>query len=640
MKRRRFISSLLLSFTLSAFSLSAETRAPGVMNQSRPDGKMHQFSFGGKDGESFLLDGKPLQIRSGEMHPQRIPKEYWRQRIQMAKAMGLNTIAFYTMWNDFEQPDGSFDFKTDKRDIGGFMKICQEEGMWVLFRPGPYICGEWDFGGIPSRLLKDPKLKIRTLEDKRFMDAQEKYLRAIAPVAKPFLAAHGGPILMTQLENEYGSYGRNGREYMIWLRDFWTKQGFGPFYSSDGAGKRYLEKVTLPGVAVGLDPGKHEGAWTVARKYNPGVPIFSSETYPGWFRHWGEGNWRPTNLEKVTKWYMETGKSFNFFVLHGGTNFGFTAGANNGGKGGYRADLTSYDYGSPIDEQGHATKEYWKLRKIIGDALAKNGTLPKPPAGPPSMEISDFTPKRLSGLWDLFPEAKPVSADAMWFEAWEQNQGLAVYSTTIPAGPATQFTYENMNDYGQVYLDGQLLKTIVRHKGGKKIVDIPARKKPASLEILVEGMGHINFHLDMERDRKGLFGKLKLGDQVLNDWNVAPLPLSSKRITSAKTLATPSMRPGSHFRARIIIKGKPSDTFFDMAKQGKGMIWVNGHNLGRYWNIGPQLRLFCPASWLKSGENIIDIVDFELTKPRPIRGCKTRNYDMKNKATRNLDNEW
>jgi len=633
------ISTILILATGISQTLTPPTPA-NVLNTSYPDGKPHTFSFGGKNGEAFLLDNTEIQLRSGEMHPQRIPKQYWQQRIKMAKAMGLNTIAFYTMWNGFENKDGSFDFKTGSNDIATFLKTCQQEKMWVLFRPGPYICGEWDFGGIPSRLLKHPKLKIRTLSDKNFMTAQTKYLKAIAKIARPYLVKNGGPILMTQLENEYGSYQRKERSYMLWLKQFWTKQGFGPFYTSDGAGKRYLEKVTLPEVAVGLDPGKNDRAWAIARKYNPKVPIFSSETYPGWLRHWGEGNWRPTNLEKVVNWYMQNGKSFNIFVIHGGTNFAFTAGANSGGKGGYRADLTSYDYGSPINEQGHATKEYHKLRKIIAKYTQPNIPLTKLAAEPQAMEIKQFTPIKIAGIWDRFPNPKPLANNAMWFEAWEQNQGLAVYTTTIPAGEATTFTYKHLNDYGQVYLDGKLIKTIIRHKGGKKCVQIPKRTKPTKLEILVEGMGHINFSIAMETDRKGLYGNLKLGNTPLNNWKISPLPLNSKNITTAPKINTPSKRQGSHFRATINIKTTPKDTFFDMSKQGKGFVWVNGHNLGRYWNIGPQLRLYCPASWLKKGKNIIDIIDLEQNTPRPIRGCKTRNYNMKNKKTRNADNVW
>lgn len=631
-----------ISLLATALAGSVSAADPGVANLSRPDGKAHRFTFGGDNGESFLLDGQPLQIRSGEMHPQRIPREYWTQRVRLAKAMGLNTIAFYVFWNDIEQVDGSFDFTSGNRDIAAFLRICREEGMWVMFRPGPYVCGEWDFGGIPATLLKYPDLKIRTLTDERFMKAQTRYLKAISKLAKPFLSSNGGPILMTQLENEYGSYQRQEHDYMMWLKDFWTKEGFGPFYTSDGAGEAYLKNVVMPGVAVGLDPGENESHWDVARKMNPGVPVLSSETYPGWLRHWGEGNWAPTDKKGTVEWFMKNGKSFNLFVLHGGTNFGFTAGANSGGKGGYEPDLTSYDYGSPINEQGHPTKEFTTLRGVITSNLPDAAKVPEPepePA-PPAMTVDDFTPTRVAGLWDLLPTARPIKPDTMWFEAWGQNQGLALYRTKLPVGPAADFTFEHLNDFAQIYLDGKRIATYDRREGAPKKIAIPARDKPAVLELLLEGMGHINFSIAMESDRKGLFGALKLGDAPLDRWEVAPLPLHAKDVAGETNSASLSDRPGSLFQGTFKLTEKPSDTFLDMSKYEKGMVWVNGHNLGRYWNIGPQLRLYCPAGWLKQGNNLVEIVDQELTEARPVRGCVERNQDMKNAATRNANNEW
>ena len=323
----------------------------------------HVVSFGGKDRDEFLLDGKAVQIRAGELEPQRVPREYWRHRVRMCKAMGLNAISSYFAWNDFEQPDGSFDFKTANRDVAAFLSLCKEEGMWVLFRPGPYICGEWDFGGIPPRLLKDD-VAVRTM-DPRYLAEAEKYLSAIADVAEPFLAKNGGPIVLTQIENEYGSWPFKDIEYLRWVKDFWKKRGFGPFYMADGAGDRFLKDLIYPDpeIAVGFDPGMDEKDWSFAKKYNPGVPVLSAETYPGWLRHWGEGKWEPSDITKSVKWFMEGRRSFCFFVAHGGTSFGFTAGANDGGEGGYEPDLTSYDYGAPIDEQGRPTKAYQGQRR-------------------------------------------------------------------------------------------------------------------------------------------------------------------------------------------------------------------------------------------------------------------------------------
>ncbi|MEG1741128.1 MAG: beta-galactosidase [Akkermansia sp.] len=644
-----YFSTTLLSTGLSLMMVLSSWASPDAINNmqtpSLTKGTPAKFGFGGENNQNFMLNGKPFQIRGAEIHPQRIPREYWRHRIQTARAMGLNTIAFYTFWNDFEQPNGTFDFKTGNRNIREFLKLCQEEGMWVLFRPGPYICGEWDLGGIPHYLLKDPKAKLRTTEDATFMKAQTRYLEAIAKEAEPFLAKNGGPILMTQLENEYGSYQRKDKKYMEWLHNFWSKKDFGPFYTSDGAGENYLNGVVLPGVAVGLDPGTNDSHWAVANKCNPNVPVFSSETYPGWLRHWGEGNWEPTpGIVDNVRWFMNTGKSFSLFVFHGGTNFGFTAGANNGGKGSYQPDVTSYDYGSPIDEQGRANEYYTQMRNIILDKLPKDAKIPTPPKDIDVMEIPEFTPTYHSGLWEKFTKAFPTKFETPpYFEMWNQNQGLAIYSTTIPAGNAEKLIPENIHDYAQVYLDGKLLGVIDRIKGDKDI-DIPQRNKQATLEILVEGMGHINFHISMESDRKGLFGAVKLGDKEIKDWKVRALPLASLtpkdifKMPKSKT-APSKNREGAHFRAILNID-TPKDTFLDLSKYTKGYVWVNGRNIGRYWNIGPQLRLYVPAPFLRTGKNIIDILDLHETQPQPIRGMIERNKEKGTIKTENLNNQW
>lgn len=615
-----------------------------------------EFAVNPKNSQDgiFLLNGKPFQIRGGEIHPQRIPREYWDHRIKMCKAMGLNTIAFYTMWNDFEQPDGSFDFKSGNRDIAAFLKLCQDNGMWVLFRPGPYICGEWDFGGLPAYLLKEKDAKIRTIKDKNFMKAQARYLKAIAEVVKPFRAQNGGPIIMTQLENEHGSWPRKDPEYLRWLKNFWTKQGFTPLYMSDGAGDHFLRGMIYPDkdVCIGLDPGQNDGAWNVANKYNPGVPVFSSETYPGWLRRWGEGNWTPTNLSGSIKWYMETGRSFSVFPVHGGTNFGFTAGANNdpGTGGDYHTDLTSYDYGSPIDEQGNPTAEYHQYRTIIETALKGKEKLPPIPAPIPSIEIKDFTPTFFANLRDnteTFPFRNGGKfKDAPYFELFDQNQGLAFYRTQVPAGDAGTLDFDGLHDYAHLYLDGKLFATVDRRMK-KAPVAIPARKKNAILEIMIEGMGHINYGGKMESDRKGIVGEVRLDGKALKNWKVIPKTLSETSVVNAKKADRQNKSlPGGHFRGTFNLS-KVGDTFLDMSKWGKGVLYVNGHNLGRYWSqtmdgkpVGPQLRLYCPAPFLKRGKNVIDVVEFELSEPRPIRGCKNRNYDMNGVKTKNMNNQW
>jgi hypothetical protein len=266
----------------------------------------HSFAFGGPENSQFLLDGKPFHMRSGEIHPQRVPAQYWRHRIQMAKAMGLNTIGIYIFWNAFEKEEGKYDFSSPENDVGAFLRIAREEGMWVLLRPGPYCCGEWALGGIPPYLLRYPDLKLRTLADARYTKAVENYMNEMAKVVRPHLVENGGPILMVQIENEYGSYPRRDLDYMKWLVELWKKNGVkGPFFTGDGPTENYLQGVTLPGVAVGLDPGNNEKSFAIARKMNPGVPVFSSETYTGWLTHWGKNDFVPRSAIAAMKFFME-----------------------------------------------------------------------------------------------------------------------------------------------------------------------------------------------------------------------------------------------------------------------------------------------------------------------------------------------
>lgn len=550
------------------------------------------------------------------------------------QGMGLNAIASYFFWNDFEHPDGSFDFKSGNRDVAAFLQLCKEEGMWVLFRPGPYCCGEWDFGGLPPRLLKDD-IVIRS-SDPRFLAEAEKYLAAIADIAEPFLAKNGGPVILTQIENEYGSWPFKDVNYLKWVKAFWKKRGFGPFYMSDGAGDSFLKDLIYPDpeIAVGFDPAMNEEQWSFAGKYNPGVPVMSSETYPGWLRHWGESPWRPSDLSETIRWYMQTGKSFNIFVAHGGTSFGFTAGANDG-NGGFEPDLTSYDYGSPIGERGNYTAEYAKYRSIIGEALHEE--IPDVPPEIPSCGFAPVMPKKLSGLKSCF--GSPVTAaKPLVFEALGQNQGIVMYRTSIPAGKAAELNCKRIADYAQVYLDGKRIATVDRRFGFTPIA-IPARKNTATLEILVEAMGHINFGKGMVDDRKGLIGPVTLDAIELKDWAMYPMPLDFKSVCDAGKDAGNDGLAGGHFRGEFVMD-TVADTFIDMSKWTKGTVYVNGHNLGRYWNTGPQHSLYCPAPFLQSGTNVIDIVELELSEPQQIAGLPESKYAQSKENTVNAANVW
>jgi beta-galactosidase len=592
--------------------LVPQTRAPMRVPTAR-----HTFTLGAED---FLLDSKPLQIMSGELHPARIPVQYWRHRLRMAKAMGLNTIALYVFWNYHERQEGVFDFSSGNRDIRRFIRLAQAEGLWVLLRPGPYVCAEWDFGGIPPYLLADPELEVRCLNP-HYMAAVERYIAALAPIVRPLLVSNGGPILMVQIENEYGSYG-NDRAYLARLRDLWVKHGVnGPFYPADGPTPYMLEAGRLDGAAVGLDSGSSEKDWQLARSIAPRAPIFSSETYPGWLTHWGE-QWAqpsiPDLLEEV-RFLLSNHKSFNLYVVHGGTNFGFTAGANSGGKG-YEPDVTSYDYDAPIDEQGRATPKYDALRELIGSYRPDAPPAPAVPPPIPSIAVPSFAMQAYTTIWDHLP-APIASVQPRPFEMYGQNQGLMLYRTTLVGRTSGKLAITDLHDYALVFVDRKYVGTLDRRLGENSI-DLPATEnRPPVLDILVEGMGHINFGPSII-DRKGITNRVTLGNMTLMNWHVYPLPLSDAWVQALRPSQGGEVRPGMFFRGTFTLQS-PADTYIDMTGYRKGIVWVNGHNLGRYWDAGPQMRLYCPAPWLRTGENTVIVFDLHQTIAAPLRGATT-----------------
>jgi beta-galactosidase len=598
----RRLQEVLLVLTILA-TLSAEAQKA-----------KHTFTLGGSE---FLLDGKPYQIISGEIHPARIPAEYWRHRIQMTKAMGCNTIAAYVFWNFHESEEGVYDFTTGNHNLAEFIKIVQEEGMWLILRPGPYVCAEWELGGIPPYLLRIPDIKLRCM-DPRYMAAAEKYIIRLAEEIKPYLISKGGPLMMLQIENEYGSFG-NDRNYLARLRDIWSANGIDVVtFTGDGPTTYMLEAGSLPGSAVGLDSGISLADFALANKINPGVPVFSSETYPGWLTHWGEKWARPdtSGLMKEVRFLMDNKKSFNFYVVHGGTNFGFTAGANSGRKG-YEPDVTSYDYDAPVDEQGNATPKYTALRDLLASYLPKGKKLPPIPDKIPSIVIEPFEAVPFTSLWDNLP-APVSSVQPKTFEAYGQDYGFVLYRTELVGHKKGKLTVTDIHDYATVFLNGKYIGKLDRREGINTI-DIPSSDAVLPvLEILVEGMGRINFAQYMI-DRKGITDRVTLDGMTLMNWKVFNLPMDKKFIYDLRSSGKTVNKPGIFFKGNFsqIMTG---DTFFDLSDFQKGVVWVNGHNLGRFWDIGPQKRLYCPASWIRIGMNEIIIFDLHKTEGGIVSG--------------------
>lgn len=581
-------------------------------------GKTHSFKL---EKSEFLLDGKPYHIISGEIHPARIPVEYWRHRIQMAKAMGCNTIAAYIFWNYHETEPGVFDFETGNRDIARFIRIVQEEGMWLMFRPGPYVCAEWDFGGLPSYLLSIPDIKVRCM-DPRYTEAVERYIKVLAPIVKDFQVTKGGPILMVQAENEYGSYG-NDRTYMKWVQDEWKKNGIDvPFYTADGATPPMLEAGSLPDAAIGLDPGANAANFAEATRVNPNVPSFCSELYPGWLTHWGEKWQHPDTaaLLKDVKWLMDNKKSFNFYVIHGGTNFGYWAGANAFAPDQYQPDVTSYDYDAPINEMGQATPKYYALRNLLAKYLPANQQLPSIPAPMPVIEIPEITLTKSASVWDNLPAAiqtpqpKPM-------EMFGQKGGFILYRTQLIGHKKGKLRITELHDYATVFVDGKYVGKLDRSKAENSI-ELPASASAnPQLDILVEGMGRINF-AEYMIDRKGITDRVSLNGMTLMNWQVFTLPFDEAYVQKLKFASTEATRPGTFFKGEFNL-ANVGDTYLDVSLWEKGVVWVNGHNLGRYWNIGPQKQLYCPAPFLKKGKNEIVIFDLHQLNPKPVKGVKS-----------------
>jgi beta-galactosidase len=624
--RRRFLAISALS-PLAAMAITGPAQAAAAGR--RP--AAHSFGFAA-GGSAFLLDGQPFQIRSGEMHPARIPVEYWKHRIAMAKAMGLNTISLYVMWNYVEVREGVFDFGSERRNISAFIQLCQAEGMWVLLRPGPYVCGEWDLGGIPSYLLRYPDIKLRvdSATDPHYMAAATRYINALIPHIKPLMIGNGGPILMVQVENEYGSYGSDSA-YVSEIRQLWIDGGIaGPFYTEDGLGQVEQNHTNVPGGAIALSGGDAPSI-ADARKAFPTVPAMAGEVYPGWLTHWGDGGFPdPSDLTSTMTDFMTGKLSFNLYMIHGGTSFGFWAGANaNNLSGDYQPDVTSYDYSAPITEQGAATPAYQNYRSLIAKYA---GNPPAIPAPIPTIAPASVTPKPYASLWDNLP--KPVtSTNPQPFEMIGQDYGFALYRNALRGYSPGSLGIQWIHDYATVFVDGDyqggFSRTLIPDAVSSKL-NVTNDNDPlgltassgSTLDILVEGLGRTNYGQAIV-DRKGILETVSLAGNQLTGWQIYSLPMDSAFLSNLKPLpGSGTSRPGIFFTATVNLS-KVADTYLDLSGWTKGVVWVNGNNLGRYWAIGPQYRLYCPASFLHTGHNQITVFDLHQTSAAPISFATT-----------------
>jgi beta-galactosidase len=564
----------------------------------------HTFAIG---DDAFLLDNQPYVIRCGEVHAARVPKEYWRHRLQMAKAMGLNTVCAYLFWNQHEPREGNFTWD-DRADIAEYCRIAQELGLWVILRPGPYACAEWEMGGLPWWLLKHDDIALRS-RDPRFIEATKRYFKEVGRELAPLQITHGGPIIMVQAENEYGFYGTDA-EYMGEIRQALLDAGFDvPLFAcnpKDALRKGYRDDL-FPVVNFGSDP---EGAFRALRQILPKGPLMCGEFYPGWFDTWGAPHHTGNTAQYLAdlEYMLKNKASFSIYMAHGGTSFGFGTGADRP----FKPDTSSYDYDAPISEAGWPTDKFWKTRELFAKYLNPGETIPEPPAKNPVIAIKASLVDEFAPIFSNLPKPRD-DEQPRTFEAYDQAYGCILYRTKLSAGDAVTLTIDAVHDIAQVYLDGRFIGFMDR-RWRQFSADIPRRRSDATLDIVVEAMGRVNFGREVH-DRKGIHGPVRLGDAELKGWQIFNLPLDEAMLRDLKyqpqqhdfTETAVSFEP-AFYRTTFDVSD-PGDTFLDMDDWHKGMVWVNGHNLGRFWNIGPQQTMYVPGPWLKKGANELIVFD-------------------------------
>jgi beta-galactosidase len=571
---------------------------------------------------NFLLNGQPFLIKAGEMHPARIPHEYWAERLKMAHAMGLNTISIYTFWNQFEPREGEFNFTGDA-DVAQFVRLAQAEGLWVILRPGPYVCAEWEFGGYPWWLLKQHDLKVRS-QDPRFLAAAAIYLKKLGEQLAPLQITHGGPIIMTQVENEYGSFG-DDHEYVKKIYDLDRAAGFDvPFFTADGGGDM-MANGHLPKVLPGLNGGSGPDIMKEIGKYRPSGPWFVPEFYPGWLDHWGEPHAHTgiNGLVRETEWKLDHDVSFCYYMICGGTSFGFMSGANFGGH--FQPQPTSYDYDAPMDEAGRPTKKYFALREVFSRHLARGEKLPDVPAMSPTIAIPAIQLTEAVSLFDN--PGQPVKSERpLSFEDLNQGYGYVDYRTHFTGPVSGILKINELCDYAVVYVNGKSVAVLDR-RDRQDSTPLTITNSSATLDILVENGGRINYGRQLLDNRKGITESVTLGGHELANWEMYQFPfndISAFKFKTDAAIAAPAVYRGEFDLSQ------PGDTFLDLRGWGKGIVLVNGHNLGRFWYIGPQQTLYCPGVWLKKGQNEIAVFEQLSNKARSVSGLAEPILDQLN----------
>lgn len=559
--------------------------------------------------QGFFLDGKPFRFIAGAIHYFRVPKSYWADRLKKLKACGFNAVETYIAWNAHQPTEDSFCYE-DMLDVEEFLRTAQSLGLYAIVRPGPYICSEWEFGGLPWWLLKKPGIRLRCL-NKPYMDAVNRFFDDLMPRLAPLQSTQGGPILMMQVENEYGSYG-DDKPYLRAIADGMRARGIDvPLFTSDGPTDFMLTGGTLPGIHktgnFGSDP---KGQFAKLREHQPDGPLMCCEFWNGWFDHWTEQHHlrNPEDAAAFLKELLEGGDNVCAYMFHGGTNFGFMNGAN--GLTDYQPTVNSYDDDAPLNECGDPTPKYWMFREVV----SKYADLPDIdfPEAAPKARYGTLRFTQSARLFDnLDALSQPVhDAVPLTMEELNQGYGFVLYKTLV-SGPREELpvVLQQVHDRAHIYVDGAL-RGIQYRNDSEPAVKIKVPSDGCELAVLVENMGRINYGYNL-MDRKGITEGIRLGQAFVYQWDCYPLPLNDLSGIKFED-KTPEFDGTPLFmRAVLTLNEPPKDTFVKLPGFKKGVIFVNGRILSRYWEVGPQKSAYLPAPFLKEGENEIIVLDLE-----------------------------
>ena len=561
---------------------------------------MPDFAIGESD---FLLDGRPFQIISGALHYFRIHPDCWADRIEKARLMGLNTIETYVPWNLHSPRPGVFD-TSGLLDLGRFLREVAAAGLYAIVRPGPYICAELDNGGLPAWLFRDSSVGVRRYEP-GFMSAVTQYLQDVLEIVRPLQIDQGGPVLLVQVENEYGAFG-DDQTYLKAVAEVIRGAGTTvPLVTVDQPTDAMLATGGLDGVLRTASFGSRVPSRLEAlRRHQPTGPLMCMEFWDGWFDYWGGRHHTTSAADAAAELdaLLAAGASVNIYMFHGGTNFGLTSGAND--KGVYRATVTSYDYDAPLDEAGNPTEKYHAFREVISRYAPVPDELPaiRPPAREFGVALADPIGllQGCGGTWSEHA-ALPTLDDL--------EARLAIFRTELRGGGPALLTFGEVRDRVQVFLDGAPVGVLERERHERAIMLPHTRGR---LELVVEDQGRVNYGPRIG-EPKGLIGPVRLGADELTGWSACVIDLDNLPRLWDSAGPTPSalgIGPAA-WRATFETDGE-SDLFLRTDAWGKGLAWVNGFCLGRYWRRGPQETLYVPAPLLEQGTNTLVVLELDV----------------------------